>query len=70
MGTRASFNKDYYKTLGVEKNATAEVIKKKFRALAREHHPDTNQGSKHSEEKFKEISEAYEILSDIKKRKE
>ncbi|QPJ63092.1 MAG: DnaJ domain-containing protein [Candidatus Nitronauta litoralis] len=70
MGTRASANRDYYKILGVQKKDNAQTIKKKFRALAREHHPDANSGSETSEEKFKLISEAYEILSDNKKRKE
>ncbi len=70
MGTRASANKDYYKVLGVDKKDNAQTIKKKFRSLAREHHPDANQGSKKAEEKFKLISEAYEVLSDNKKRKE
>ena len=56
---------DYYKTLGVSKNATADEIKKAFRKLARENHPDAGG----DEEKFKEINEAYEVLSDEKKRK-
>ena len=56
---------DYYKTLGVSKNATADEIKKAFRKLARENHPDAGG----DEEKFKEINEAYEVLSDDKKRK-
>lgn len=61
--------KDYYKTLGVDRNADAEAIKKAFRKLARQHHPDANKGDKKSEEKFKEINEAYEVLSDPEKRK-
>jgi curved DNA-binding protein len=61
--------KDYYKTLGVEKSADAEAIKKAFRKLARQHHPDANKGDKKSEERFKEINEAYEVLSDPEKRK-
>jgi curved DNA-binding protein len=61
--------KDYYTTLGVTKTATADEIKKAFRKLAREHHPDKNAGNKESEAKFKEISEAYEVLSDPEKRK-
>ncbi len=62
--------KDYYKTLGVEKNASPEEIKKAFRQLARKWHPDANPNNKaESEQKFKEISEAYEVLSDENKRK-
>ena len=61
--------KDYYKTLGVEKTATADEIKKAYRKLAKKYHPDKNPGSKPSEEKFKEISEANEVLSDPEKRK-
>jgi len=61
--------KDYYKVLGVSKDADQDVIKKAFRKLAREHHPDANKGDKKSEEKFKEINEAYEVLSDPEKRK-
>jgi len=62
--------KDYYDTLGVPKNASAEDIKKAYRKLAMKHHPDRNQGdkSKVSEDKFKEAKEAYEILSDDSKR--
>jgi curved DNA-binding protein len=60
--------KDYYSTLGVSKTATQEDIKKAFRKLARKHHPDVNPGDKAATEKFKEISEAYEVLSDLEKR--
>ncbi|MCB8935967.1 MAG: DnaJ domain-containing protein [Anaerolineae bacterium] len=60
--------KDYYKTLGVKKNATADEIKKAYRKLARKHHPDVNQGDRAAEEKFKDINEAYEVLSDEEKR--
>ena len=60
--------KDYYKVLGLEKDATAENIKKTYRKLAKKYHPDTNPGNKASEEKFKEISEAYEVLGDKDKR--
>ncbi|HTX76692.1 MAG TPA: DnaJ C-terminal domain-containing protein [Terracidiphilus sp.] len=62
-------NKDYYATLGVKKTATPEEIRKAFRKLARRYHPDVNPGDKKAEEKFKEISEANDILSDEKKRK-
>ncbi len=61
--------KDYYKTLGVNKNATADEIKKAYRQLAKKYHPDKNPGDKSAEEKFKEISEANEVLSDPEKRK-
>src|SRR5258707_10018510 len=61
--------KDYYGTLGVKKTATAEEIRKALRKLARKHHPDVNQNDKKAEEKFKEISEANDVLSDEKKRK-
>ncbi|MBC9913442.1 DnaJ C-terminal domain-containing protein [Chitinophaga varians] len=61
--------KDYYKILGVEKAATAEQIKKAYRKLAVKYHPDKNQGDKAAEDKFKEINEAYEVLSDAEKRK-
>jgi molecular chaperone DnaJ len=62
-------NKDYYGTLGVKKTATAEEIRKAFRKLARRYHPDVNPGDKRAEERFKEISEANDVLSDEKKRK-
>jgi len=62
--------KDYYKILGVERNATLDQIKKAYRTLAMKYHPDKNQGDKSSEEKFKEIAEAYTVLSDPQKRKE
>src|SRR5579864_3566648 len=61
--------KDYYETLGVKKSASADDIRKAFRKLARKYHPDVNPGDKSSEEKFKSISEANEVLSDPKKRK-
>ena len=70
MSTRDYIEKDYYKSLGVPKNATPAEIKKAYRKLARVHHPDANTGSAKSEEKFKEISEAYDVLSDAKSRKE
>ena len=62
-------NKDYYAILGVKKAATPEEIRKAFRKAARKYHPDVNPGDKRAEEKFKEISEANDILSDEKKRK-
>src|ERR1700753_616035 len=65
----ATQHKDYYGTLGVKKTATAEEIRKAFRKAARKYHPDVNPGDKKAEEKFKEISEANDILSDEKKRK-
>jgi curved DNA-binding protein len=61
--------KDYYKALGVDKNATPEQIKKAYRKLARQHHPDVNPNDKGAEQKFKEINEANEVLSDPDKRK-
>jgi DnaJ-class molecular chaperone len=60
--------KDYYKILGVGKNATADDMKKAFRKLARKYHPDVNPGDKQAEARFKEINEAYEVLSDPAKR--
>ena len=65
----ATQTKDYYGTLGVKKTATADEIRKAFRKLARKYHPDVNPNDKKAEEKFKEISEANDILSDEKKRK-
>jgi len=59
---------DYYVTLGVERNADANTIKKAYRKLAQKHHPDRNQGDKQAEERFKKISEAYAVLSDPEKR--
>ena len=61
--------RDYYETLGVAKGASADEIKSSFRKLARTHHPDLAKDKKTAEEKFKEINEAYEVLSDPEKRK-
>ena len=61
--------KDYYGALGVSRDSKPEEIRKAYRHLARKHHPDVNPGNKAAEEKFKQISEAYEVLSDAKKRK-
>src|SRR3989344_7226715 len=60
---------DFYGALGVSKTASATDIKKAYRKLALEHHPDRNKGDKESEEKFKEVTKAYEVLSDLNKRK-
>jgi molecular chaperone DnaJ len=64
------YQKDYYKALGVPKTATAAEIKKSYRVLARKWHPDANKGSADAEERFKDITEAYNVLSDEKQRKE
>jgi molecular chaperone DnaJ len=63
-------NKDYYTVLGVSRDADADTIKKAYRKLAMEYHPDKNPGDKQAEEKFKEIAEAYAILSDPQKRRQ
>src|SRR3989344_1032047 len=61
--------RDYYEILGLNKNSSTEEIKKAYRKLALKYHPDKNPGDKTAEEKFKEISEAYEVLSDTQKKK-
>ena len=61
--------RDYYEVLGVDRNADANAIKKAYRKLAKKYHPDTNAGNPQAEEKFKEVTEAYNVLSDEKKRK-
>lgn len=70
MSTKDFLEKDYYKALGVSKGASADEIKKSYRKLARKYHPDANKGDAASEERFKEISEAYNVLSDSKRRAE
>src|SRR5439155_9711667 len=65
---REWFDKDYYQLLGVPKNATAAEIKKAYRKLAQRHHPDANPGNKDAEERFKEISSAYDVIGDPEKR--
>lgn len=60
--------RDYYEVLGVSRSATKEELKKAYRKLAMQYHPDRNPGDKEAEEKFKEAAEAYEVLSDDTKR--
>src|SRR5215475_4519119 len=63
-----TMKRDYYETLGVEKGADQETIKKAFRKLAMQYHPDRNPGDKTAEHKFKELNEAYDVLKDDQKR--
>ena len=70
MSTKDWIEKDYYKVLGVAKDAKPEEIKKAYRKLARENHPDQNPGNAAAERRFKEISEANDVLSNQDKRKE
>ena len=60
--------RDYYEVLGVSRNASSDELKKAYRKVAMKHHPDRNPGDKKSEEKFKEASEAFEVLGDKEKR--
>ncbi|MBT2483846.1 MULTISPECIES: DnaJ C-terminal domain-containing protein [unclassified Microbacterium] len=70
MASQDWFDKDFYKTLGVAKDVSDADLKKTYRKLARKYHPDSNQGDAAAEAKFKEISEAYSVLSDADQRKE
>jgi molecular chaperone DnaJ len=70
LSTKDYLEKDFYKTLGVTKGASADEIKKAYRKLARKYHPDANEGDAKAEARFKEISEAYTVLSDEGRRKE
>src|SRR5256714_12762714 len=65
---REWFDKDYYQVLGVPKNASAADVKKAYRKLAQKHHPDANAGNREAEERFKEVSAAYDVLGDTEKR--
>lgn len=70
MSTKDFIEKDYYKVLGVPRDATEAEIKKAYRKLAREYHPDANKGDTRAEDRFKNVSEAYDVLGDPKRRKE
>lgn len=66
--SKPAFSSDYYARLGVERSASQDEIKKAYRKLAMKYHPDRNKGNKEAEEKFKEISQAYSVLSDEKQK--
>src|SRR3954469_12963653 len=70
MSTRDFIEKDYYAALGVPKDADAATIKKAYRKLARDLHPDKNPNNAEAEARFKDVSEAYDVLSDTKRRAE
>ena len=70
MASNDWFDKDFYKVLGVPKTATEAELKKAYRKLARQYHPDSNAGDTAAEARFKEISEAYSVLSDAEQRQE
>ena len=70
MAAKDIFEKDYYQVLGVSKTADSAAIKKQYRKLARELHPDKTKGDKKLEDRFKAVSEAYDVLGDDKKRAE
>src|ERR671917_1480364 len=67
---REWFEKDYYRVLGVSETATPKDIKSAYRKLSRQYHPDANPGDKAAEERFKEVSAAYDVVGDAEKRKE
>ena len=66
----AESKRDYYEVLGVSKDADEDTLKKAYRKLAKQYHPDMNPGDKEAEKKFKEASEAYAVLSDAEKRRQ
>src|SRR5664279_703876 len=70
MASQDWFEKDFYAVLGVPQAASQDAVKKAYRKLARQHHPDANSGSASSETRFKEIGEAYAVLSDPEQRKQ